>query len=408
MILPKDIFITEFNYSLPKEKIASYPLAQRDQSKVLIYKNKQINETIFYNIHQYISSESIVIFNKTKVIKARILFQKGTGAQIEIFCLEPADQTDFQIAYSQTSGCLWKCFVGNASKWKTEKLKKQFIIKDKECIVFAERIKTIGNEIIIRFTWTPENISFSEILEYIGLVPLPPYIPRNAEESDKERYQTIFAAVDGSVAAPTAGLHFTEQLLEKLTEQRIEFEHITLHVGAGTFKPVTTDKISDHQMHAEHVFIEKKTIQKIFERINRKSIVAIGTTTLRTLESLYWFGVKLLTTDREDPSFEIKQWDAYQTDQQIDVKDSLDAVLKYMNINKINELSGNTQLMIVPGYTFKIVNVLITNFHQPQSTLLLLVAAFIGNDWKKVYDYALAKDYRFLSYGDSCLFFRQD
>jgi len=408
MMLPQNIHLKDYNYSLPKDKIAEFPLEQRDHSKLLIWDKNQIKENVFSRIQDLISENSLVIFNKTKVIQARLIFQKKTGANIEIFCLEPDDEMDIRESFQQTVSCKWKCFIGNSAKWKSGTLSKKFSIKGTDYILFAERVEKINNTSVIKFSWQSQTLTFAEILDNIGLIPLPPYIEREAVDSDKIRYQTIFARQDGSVAAPTAGLHFTENSLKKLEEKNIECEYITLHVGAGTFKPVVSETIERHEMHTEKIIVDKNTIIHILQKHNRKKIIAVGTTTMRTLESLYWFGVKLIKEKDKTTSFVIHQWDAYENNawDDIPVQESLSAVLDFMNENKLNFLQGSTQMMIVPGYQFKIADGLITNFHQPQSTLLLLIAAFIGESWKNLYNYALENNYRFLSYGDCCLFFR--
>ncbi|MCD4745883.1 MAG: S-adenosylmethionine:tRNA ribosyltransferase-isomerase [Bacteroidales bacterium] len=412
----QNISISDYNYMLPQGKIALFPLDQRDNSKLIIYKNGIINEGVFKNIAQSIPANSLLIYNETKVIQARLVFQKDTGAKIEIFCLEPVSPTrEIQLAFNQKSYSIWKCMIGNSKKWKIGDLVKNFVYNKRKYKLIAKRKNQLDNTSLIEFKWYPEDLTFSEILEISGLVPLPPYLNREAVESDKIRYQTVYAKNNGSVAAPTAGLHFTENVFNSLKEKKIQFEQLTLHVSAGTFKPVSSPTIKDHQMHTEQIFIKKNTIKKILQNING-NIISVGTTTLRTLESLYWFGVKLIINDYFLDEFFIEQWFPYdkkylskhkQDFTKISVKDSLSAVIKYLDKNNLNTLTGTTQLIIVPGYEFRIAKGIITNFHQPKSTLLLLVAAFIGKDWKKVYEYALSHNFRFLSYGDSCLFFNK-
>ncbi|MBN2175811.1 MAG: S-adenosylmethionine:tRNA ribosyltransferase-isomerase [Bacteroidales bacterium] len=404
------IHISDFDYNLPPERIAQFPLDRRDESKLLIWKDNNVSEDIFKNIFHYLPESGIMIYNETRVIQARILFQKKTGAEIEIFCLEPVSPTqEIQTAFSQKSGVIWKCLIGNSKKWKDGKLIKRTESREGKMIVTAERVETHRDHSLIKFEWEPATKSFSEILVASGIIPLPPYVHRPAVDSDKKRYQTIYARSEGSVAAPTAGLHFTEQVLESLKKKNISFEEVTLHVGAGTFRPVSEAVISRHEMHTEKIFISKDTVLNLLQNLDKK-IIVVGTTTTRTIESLYWFGVKLLTEKRISQHIDIKQWDPYQPsyNQGIPVNESLRKVLEFMDENRVENISGQTQLMIVPGYKFKIADILITNFHMPRSTLLLLVSAFIGDGWKAAYRYALNHDFRFLSYGDACLFFRQD
>lgn len=398
------INIQDYDYNLPAERIAQYPLTQRDQSKLLLYRDKRIKTFSFSEMDALVPEKSILVFNDTKVIPARILFTKDTGTTIEIFCLEPAFSGEVEQALQATQRATWKCFVGNAKRWKDQELRKQFWYEGKEGLLKARKIESNQDSFVVEFEWSPENLSFSEVIEALGKTPLPPYIKRNAEDADKQRYQTIYAQHQGSVAAPTAGLHFSYQVFEKLKNKEILFCPVTLHVGAGTFKPVTTS-IQDHIMHEEFISISKTTIE-IIANTNQHKIISVGTTTLRTLESIYWFGVKLIEANR-DVEFAIEQWDPYkERDVEISVQDSLERVLEYMKTNKIEQLTGQTRLLIVPGYQIRIPHMLLTNFHMPKSTLLLLIAAFIGDSWKEVYEYALQHNFRFLSYGDSCLLFR--
>ncbi|NOX48321.1 MAG: S-adenosylmethionine:tRNA ribosyltransferase-isomerase, partial [Chlorobi bacterium] len=406
MNMPK-INIEEFNYNLPKEKIAQFPLEKRDESKLVIYKDGEISETTFKHIPELLPENSLMIYNETKVVQARLLFRKETGANIEIFCLEPVEPTrEIQQAFEQHSGVVWKCLVGNSKKWKSGKLNKSFTNNGKEAILSAERLEQHSSFSLIRFEWKPETLTFSDILLQSGIIPLPPYMDRKVIDSDKYRYQTVYANSEGSVAAPTAGLHFTEEVFEELKRKNISFEEVTLHVGAGTFKPVSTSDVREHEMHTEQIFVKKTVIENILG-YNGKNIIVVGTTTTRTIESLYWFGVKLIVDKTEPDSIGIKQWDPYQPKYNtgISVKESLEAVLSLMQRRNLEVVSGKTQLIIIPGYKYRIPNILITNFHMPQSTLLLLVSAFIGDKWKDVYEFALKHDFRFLSYGDSCLFF---
>jgi S-adenosylmethionine:tRNA ribosyltransferase-isomerase len=407
---PGNISIHDYNYSLPEEKIARHPLTERDSSKLLIYKEGAISEDVFNHTGQYIPENSLLIFNNTKVIEARILFQKATGGVIEIFCLEPGNQyADVSSAFKQQAQVRWVCLIGGASKWKPgQHLEKKFKTPTQEIVLHASYIKKVKDSFIIEFMWTPSTLNFAEILHYAGKVPLPPYLKREAEQSDIERYQTIYARNDGSVAAPTAGLHFTEAIFRKLEEKNIRTDFVTLHVGAGTFKPVKSATLREHTMHAEFIEVSKTTIESALNSLE-KNIIVIGTTSLRTLETLYWLGVKIMTGADDGSGLQLEQWEAYElASKNISAAESLRSLLNWMMKNKMDRLFTKTQLIIVPGYKIKIPNALITNFHQPQSTLLLLVAALIGKDWKKVYDYALRQNFRFLSYGDgSLLWFRQ-
>lgn len=403
-----DINISDFDYKLPQEKIAQFPLDKRDESNLLIYQNQQLTNEKFKSLPDFLSESGLLIYNETKVIQARLKFIKDTGASIEIFCLEPyAPTKEIQLAFQEKSGVVWKCLVGNSKKWKSGVLKKEFLFDTKACYLIAEKMEQFSDYALIKFIWGPEYLTFSEVLSNTGSTPLPPYMNRDAVDSDKIRYQTIYARSEGSVAAPTAGLHFTEPIIEQLKEKNITIENVTLHVGAGTFKPVSSEKIQHHEMHTEKIVVQKSTIQAILEKINEQ-IVVVGTTTMRTIESIYWFGVKLIVDKETVDTIDIQQWDPYNPVYNIDlsVADSLTAILNYMESKHLTEISGQTQLMIVSGYSFRIPDVLITNFHMPKSTLLLLVSAFIGSGWEKAYKYALDHNFRFLSYGDSCLFFK--
>ena len=402
----KNIDISDYNYSLPQERIAKFPLETRDTSKLLIYKNGKVGHSDFFKIDEYLPENAFLVFNETKVIQARMIFRKSTGASIEIFILEAVEPvSEIQSAFQQTSGVVWKCFVGNSKRWKSGVLEKEFPHNGKICKIYIERIERSGNSSLVKFTWHPEEITFSEIIEQAGLVPLPPYLNREAVDSDKERYQTVYAKNEGSVAAPTAGFHFTDTVFKKLKNRNIPFGKINLHVGAGTFKPVIAEKISGHIMHFEKISIDISLIKKILKNIDG-NIIPVGTTSVRTLESLYWYGVKLIVDKQNEKTLFIEQWDPYNKKYNIDlpVKEVLNYLIEFMEKNNLSEINGITQLMIVPGYKYRIIKGMVTNFHQPQSTLLLLVAAFIGDDWEKVYNYALENDFRFLSYGDSCLF----
>lgn len=403
---PRNISIQDYTYTLPDERIARYPLPERDSSKLLIYKDGSIAEDIYRNIHLQIPENSLLIFNNTKVVEARLLFQKPTGGIIEIFCLEPHEQyPDITTAMLQKEKVLWHCLVGGASKWKHGQiLEKRIRNKENEIVLKAKYVEQRAGSFIIELSWLPAELSFAEILHYTGAIPLPPYLKRTADETDKERYQTVYAKEDGSVAAPTAGLHFTERVFEKLKKKNIQSDFVTLHVGAGTFKPVKTETMQEHEMHAEWVDVSKSTIENILNNLD-SNIIAVGTTSLRTIESLYWLGLKSQEPGVDSlESMQLSQWEAYDlAEEKISVKDALQSLLQWMGESKLERLITKTQILIAPGYEFKIVNGLVTNFHQPQSTLLLLVAAFIGKDWQNVYDYALQNYFRFLSYGDGSL-----
>lgn len=409
---PKNLSITDFTYLLSEDKIANYPLAERDASKLLIYKQGRITEDVYKNIASHVPDHSFLVFNNTKVVEARLLFQKPTGGVIEIFCLDPHEQyADITTAMLQQEKVLWQCLVGGASKWKHGQILKKIIAAyGKEIILEAVYKEKRADSFIIELSWTPGNMSFAELLHLAGAIPLPPYIKRKAEISDSERYQTIYAQQDGSVAAPTAGLHFTNNIFKSLAEKNIQTGFVTLHVGAGTFKPVKSETLETHEMHAEFIDVSREMIENILQNLNN-NIIAVGTTSLRTVESLYWLGVKTRRPELRSgiqseqlSDIQLSQWEAYDMiDQTISAKEALQSLLDWMEKNNTKRLVTKTQIIIAPGYRLKIANALITNFHQPQSTLLLLIAALIGNDWRKVYNYALQNDFRFLSYGDGCL-----
>ncbi len=404
-----NINIKDYDYSLPVSRIAQFPLEKRDASKLLIWKEGKITESVFAKIGDELPEESILVINDTKVIRARLIFSKNTGATIEVFCLEPLSPfSEIQASFAQTDFCTWKCLVGNVKRWKDGIIQKSFVLEGNSYTLSAEKKGNLGDGCFsVLFRWEPSGLSFSEIIEHAGLVPLPPYITRASTNLDSGRYQTIYAEHEGSVAAPTAGLHFTEPTLQILRKKNISFKNITLHVGLGTFRPVSVENIATHIMHAERVSVELSTILDLI-RDKQKSVFAVGTTSVRTLESLYWLGVKLIIGgDIRHP--EIHQWDAYDPSYDMDIPcmEALSALANYLVTTRCDRYTGGTELMIVPGYRFRIVKGMITNFHMPQSTLLLLVAAFIGPDWKVAYEYALQHDFRFLSYGDACLFFRR-
>lgn len=406
---PKHLSINDYTYELPDEKIARYPVTERDKAKLLVYKNNNIEESTYQNIDRYLPSGSLLILNDTKVIEARILFQKDTGGVIEIFCLEPLmHHGDISTAMSQKASVEWLCLIGGASKWKRGQiLQKETRFTNHEIIVEAKFIRKVESSFAVQISWTPPDFTFAEILHSAGNIPLPPYLKRYSESSDEERYQTVYAAVKGSVAAPTAGLHFTKSIFDKLQLKKIVTAPLTLHVGAGTFKPVKSITMEGHEMHEEFIDVDIQTIEKIRNNLNG-FITAVGTTSLRTIESLYWLGVKILLSKTISlPDLMIEQWEAYELKtKDLTALEALNTLLQWMNSNEIHRLITRTKILIAPGYEMKITNALITNFHQPQSTLLLLVAAFIGEDWRRVYDFALKNEFRFLSYGDGCLLFR--
>ncbi|MBN8586635.1 MAG: S-adenosylmethionine:tRNA ribosyltransferase-isomerase [Ignavibacteria bacterium] len=397
-----DIKINDYTYSLPTEKIAQYPLSERDKSKLLVYEKGNISEKKFNELPGVIPPNTLLIFNKTRVINARLRFKNQSGKNIEIFTLEPAEQTELVTALNTKGSVNWLCLVGNLKAWKGGKLESQINTESGSITLAAELLEKKGDSFIVTLSWQPAEKTFAEILDLFGDVPLPPYMKRDSETNDKQTYQTVYAENEGSVAAPTAGLHFTEKVFEGLRRNNIKTDFVTLHVGAGTFKPVKSETITAHEMHSESFYIDKKTISSLLENLNVNKIIAVGTTSMRTIESLYWFGVQLLQGRHSGNEVLISQWEPYENTIE-DVSTALKAVLEYINSASIEHLYGKTNIIIVPGYDFKIFSGLITNFHQPQSTLLLLIAAFIGGDWKRVYEYALNNDFRFLSYGDSSI-----
>ena len=414
------IYIADYNYPLPDERIAKYPLAERDHSKLLVYKPSDVQsdnvqctkgivtEDKFYNVGDYIADGSLLVYNNTRVIQARLEFHKrrasagedamqGQGARIEVFCLEPLAPHDYQLSLGSTTGCTWKCMIGNAKKWKDGPIELSIANGSKPITLRAYKGETIGNAYSVRFEWDGENISFAEILDAIGELPIPPYLNRKTEESDKTTYQTVYSRIKGSVAAPTAGLHFTEKVLDDLRNRGIETDEVTLHVGAGTFLPVKTADANEHTMHTEIIAVPRETIVNVLAHLGR--IVAVGTTSMRTLESLYFMGCKKAAS--------VAQFDPYEQEFGLSAQEALQSLLDWMDATGQETLHAETQIMIKPGYQFHIVDQLITNFHQPQSTLLLLVSAFVDGDWKTIYDYALSHDFRFLSYGDSSILTRR-
>ena len=434
------ILIEEYNYPLPDERIAKYPLANRDQSKLLIYRDGKVSEDQFYHIGEYLSADSLLIYNNTRVIQARLEFHKTAsnnppqpsttlhnppqpqGARIEVFCLEPLEPHDYQLSLGSTSGCTWKCMIGNAKKWKSGALSLPVQLPSGEEITLsAEKGEQTGNTFAVRFWWnTPAsnlsplasnlNISFAEILDAVGELPIPPYLNRKTEESDKTTYQTVYSRIKGSVAAPTAGLHFTDNVLNGLRQKGIQTAEVTLHVGAGTFQPVKVADANQHTMHTEIIAVPRETIATLMANLGH--IVAVGTTSMRTLESLYFLGEQLSTTlhnpIQPSTTLSVAQFAPYEQEHTLSTREALQALLDYLDNTQQDTLHAETQIMIRPGYQFRVVDQLITNFHQPKSTLLLLVSAFVGGDWHTIYDYALSHNFRFLSYGDSSILFRRN
>ena len=418
----KHIKISDYNYDLPDERIAKFPIAQRDHSKLLVYKHGEVSDDVFHHLPTYLPQGALMIFNNTKVIQARLHFRKETGALIEVFLMEPAEPTDYELMFQTTGHCSWLCMIGNLKKWKEGGLKRDFEIKGHKLTLSAtmRRGDALGSEAQemvakgggtnywVDFDWDNDKVSFAEILEAVGELPIPPYLNRKTEESDKTTYQTVYSKVKGSVAAPTAGLHFTDAVLKDLDAHGIDREEVTLHVGAGTFKPVKSLEIEGHQMHTEYIVVHRRSLEKLIKHECR--VIAVGTTSVRTIESLYYMGVHLLKhPEANEEDLHVKQWDPYELSEDGNLVDgitpmqAIQAIIDYLDRNGLEALHSSTQIIIAPGYQYKIVKMLVTNFHQPQSTLLLLVSAFLKGDWRKVYDYALSHDFRFLSYGDSSL-----
>lgn len=399
---PRHIHISDYNYPLPDERIAKFPIAQRDHSKLLIYNKGEVSSDVFYNLPQYLPKGALMVFNNTKVIQARMHFRKETGALIEVFLLEPAEPSDYELMFQTTGHCAWYCLVGNLKKWKEGSLRREIEINGQTVVVNATRGELHGTSHRIDFSWGGD-VSFAEIIDAMGELPIPPYLNRETQESDKTTYQTVYSKIKGSVAAPTAGLHFTPEVLADLDAHGIQREELTLHVGAGTFKPVKSEEIEGHEMHTEYVSVRRDTIQKLID--HEGCAIAVGTTSVRTLESLYYMGLKVM----RDPSLNedqlhVAQWEPYTgVCPQCESVTALKALLAWMDARSLTVLHSSTQIIIAPGYDYHIVKMLVTNFHQPQSTLLLLVSAFVKGDWHKIYDYALSHDFRFLSYGDSSL-----
>ena len=399
----RHIKIQDYNYPLPDDRIAKFPLQERDHSKLLIYKKGEIQEDKFFNVAEHLPKGALMVFNNTKVIQARMHFRKDTGALIEIFLLEPFAPADYEQMFQTTSECSWLCLVGNLKKWKGQRLSREINVKGNAVNVKVDYEGEHHTSHLIKFSWDNPAVSFAEIIDAAGELPIPPYLNRETQESDKTTYQTVYSKIKGSVAAPTAGLHFTENVLSALDAHGIDREEITLHVGAGTFKPVKSEEIGGHDMHSEFVCVHRSTIEKLLKHGGKA--IAVGTTSVRTLESLYYVGLKLMDDNSlPEEGLHVNQWEPYADSvKNVNPADALRQILDYMDRNEITSVHFSTQIIIAPGYDYKIVNTLVTNFHQPQSTLLLLVSAFLHGDWKKVYDYALSHDFRFLSYGDSSL-----
>ena len=400
----KHIHISDYNYNLPDERIAKFPLAQRDQSKLLVYNQGEVSEDTFCNLPDHLPSGALMVFNNTKVIQARLHFRKETGALIEVFLLEPAEPSDYELMFQSRSHCSWYCLVGNLKKWKEGKLTRTWTIGNEKLTFTAVRGPLHGTSHRIDFEWDNPQISLAEILDSMGELPIPPYLNRETQESDKTTYQTVYSKIKGSVAAPTAGLHFTPQVLSAIDDHGIDREELTLHVGAGTFKPVKSEEIEGHEMHTEYVSVRRQTLEKLLA--HDCQAIAVGTTSVRTLESLYFMGCKVLKNpDVMEGDLHVNQWEPYEDEggEKADIRSAIQALIDWLDRNHLSVLHSSTQIIIAPGYDYKIVKMLVTNFHQPQSTLLLLVSAFVHGDWHKIYDYAIAHDFRFLSYGDSSL-----
>ena len=398
----KDIQISDYDYPLPDGRIAKFPIKERDHSKLLVYRHGEISEDVFYNLPQYLPSGALMVFNNTKVIQARMHFRKETGALIEIFLLEPVLPADYEQMFQATGSCSWLCLVGNLKKWKGEPLKLEISVGDETFIFTARYGGECHTSHRIDFEWDSEKVSFAEIIDAVGELPIPPYLNREAQDSDKTTYQTVYSKIKGSVAAPTAGLHFTDAVLSAIDKAGIDREELTLHVGAGTFKPVKSETIEGHKMHTEYISVHRSTLEKLVE--HGGSAICVGTTSVRTIESLYYMGLRLSKNpDLSEEQLHIDQWEPYETEATLSAVNAIKEIIAYLDRNNRTTLHSSTQIIIAPGYDYKIVKMLVTNFHQPQSTLLLLVSAFVKGQWRSIYDYALAHDFRFLSYGDSSL-----
>ena len=398
----KHIHIKDYSYDLPDGRIAKFPVAQRDHSKLLVYRKGEVTDDVFYNIAHYLPKGALMIFNNTRVIQARMHFRKDTGALIEVFLLEPAEPADYELMFQAKGKCSWLCMVGNLKKWKEGVLRRTFPVCGHDVELRAERVREQGTSHWVDFTWDDADVTFADILEAAGELPIPPYLNRESQESDKVTYQTVYSKIKGSVAAPTAGLHFTDDVLRSIDEAGVERDELTLHVGAGTFKPVKSDEIAGHEMHSEYICVSRATLERLIA--HGAEAIAVGTTSVRTLESLYYVGARLAANpDATEEQLHINQWEPYDTKPTLTPVEALRNIVDYLDRNGIGALHCSTQIIIAPGYDYKIVKMLVTNFHQPQSTLLLLVSAFVHGDWRRIYDYALGHDFRFLSYGDSSL-----
>ncbi len=398
----KHIRIEDYAYPLPDGRIAKYPLVERDSSNLLVYRHGEVSKDVFHNLPNYLPQGALMVFNNTKVIQARIHFRKETGALIEVFLLEPAAPADYEQMFTTTSQCTWNCLVGNSKKWKEGYLRRELEVKGERLTFSAHRVGAVGAGSKVEFSWDNPAVTFAEIIDVVGELPIPPYLNRATEASDLTTYQTVYSKIKGSVAAPTAGLHFTKRVLDALDAHGIDREELTLHVGAGTFKPVKSDEIAGHEMHSEYICVKRQTIEKLIR--HGGAAIAVGTTSVRTLESLYYIGVKLQENpDASMDELHVNQWEPYENQPSIEPMQALQNILDYLDVHQLPSLHTSTQIIIAPGYDYKIVKMLVTNFHQPQSTLLLLVSAFVHGDWRKIYDYALAHGFRFLSYGDSSL-----
>ncbi len=398
----RDINISEYDYPLPDERIAKYPVSERDTSKLLVYDRGSISTDVFRHVSGYIPAGSLMVFNNAKVIQARMHFRKATGARIEVFLLEPYFPADYESIFQAKGTCSWLCLVGNLKKWKGETLSLSVESHGQEIVVEAMLKQRVGTSVVVEFSWKPVDMVFADIIDLTGELPIPPYLNRQTEEGDKTTYQTVYSKIKGSVAAPTAGLHFTERVLNDIRSKGIDTTEITLHVGAGTFRPVKSEKIGEHDMHSEAFAVSKQTIEEILR--HNCSVVAVGTTSVRTIESLYYIGAMLSENPLlEEEDVAVEQWQPYDREYTIDEKSALEAIVAWMNRHQLEVINTTTRIIIAPGYRFHYVKRLITNFHQPQSTLLLLISAFVGGDWRSIYTYALDNDFRFLSYGDSSI-----
>ena len=401
---PRQLSIQDFTYQLPPERIAPEPLAHRDQSRLLVYRQGQITDQRFHALPAELPTDSLLVFNDTKVVRARLFAHKPTGGVVELFCLEPvAPHRAIEPAMQQTDSCVWKCLVGNGKRWKAGPVQVEFQVDGETAVLTAERQEVADGYSLIAFHWTPPTLPFAEVLRAAGHLPLPPYLNRADTDLDAVRYQTVYAAHEGAVAAPTAGLHFSDAVLTELDARGIQRATVTLHVGAGTFQPVKADHMADHPMHAEPISVERDFLHQLLTHAPRP-VIAVGTTSLRTLESLFWLGAQLVRQpEAATAALHLTQWEPYQPLPTPTLEEAVHALLAYLEQHQTDTLHATTQLLIAPGYTFRLVQGLVTNFHQPESTLLLLVAALLGPDWRRVYDHALAHNYRFLSYGDSSL-----